>query len=43
MPPFILKMSNNDTASVLTYIRSAWGNHSPPVTELEVTRARERE
>lgn len=42
MPPFVLKMNDKETAAVLTYIRNAWGNKAPLVTELEVARAREQ-
>ncbi|WP_296443701.1 c-type cytochrome, partial [Rhodoferax sp. UBA5149] len=42
MPPFVLQLNDKNTAVVLTYIRSAWGNRAPPVTELEVTRSRAR-
>jgi len=40
MPPFVLKLNDKDTAAVLTYIRNAWGNRAPQVTELNVNRAR---
>ncbi len=42
MPPFVLQMSDRQTAEVLTYIRDAWGNGAPAVTELEVNRVRDR-
>jgi cytochrome c553 len=42
MPPFMLKLSDQDTALVLSYVRSAWGNHGAPVTEQDVTHARNR-
>lgn len=42
MPPFILKLTDKDTAAVLTYIRNSWGNQAPKVTEFEVTRARDQ-
>jgi cytochrome c553 len=40
MPPFVLQLNDKNTATVLTYIRNAWGNSASPVTELEVTQAR---
>ncbi len=40
MPPFVLLLNDQNTAAVLTYIRSAWGNRARPVTELEVNRLR---
>ena len=42
MPPYVLKMNDKETASVLNYIRNAWGNHAPEVMELDVNQARER-
>ena len=41
MPPFVLQLSNKDTADILTFIRSNWGNTAPAVTELEVNQARD--
>ena len=41
MPPFVLQLNDKNTAAVLTYIRNAWGNSAPAVTELEVNRARD--
>jgi cytochrome c553 len=43
MPPFVLQMSDKDTAGVLTYIRKAWGNIAPAVSELDVKRVRDRQ
>ncbi len=40
MPPFVLQLSDADTAAVLSYIRNAWGNRAAPVTELDVSRQR---
>ena len=31
MPNFSDDLSDADIAAVLTYVRSAWGNHAPPV------------
>jgi mono/diheme cytochrome c family protein len=31
MPPYASKMSDQDVADVVTYIRNAWGNAAPPV------------
>lgn len=31
MPPWGASLSDDDVANVLTYVRSAWGNTSPPV------------
>lgn len=40
MPPFVLQLSDPDLATLLTYVRSSWGNHAPKITELDVNRAR---
>ena len=40
MPPYVLQLGDADIAAVLTYIRSAWGNTAPAVTELDVNRFR---
>jgi mono/diheme cytochrome c family protein len=42
MPPFVLLLDDNDVASVLTHIRSAWGNQGAVVSPLEVNRIRSR-
>ena len=33
MPPFGHVLDDNDIAAVLTYVRGAWGNDAPPVTQ----------
>jgi mono/diheme cytochrome c family protein len=40
MAPMGAGLSDADLAAVLTYIRSAWGNKSAPVTEAEIKAAR---
>jgi len=40
MPPFSHDLSDVEIAAVLTFIRQAWGNRSPPVSPAEVTSAR---
>ena len=35
MPPYASKMSDQDVADVVTYIRNAWGNAAPAVTPAE--------
>jgi mono/diheme cytochrome c family protein len=40
MPPFAQSLSDNDIAAVVTYIRTAWGNHSAPVSAREVNQLR---
>lgn len=40
MPPFAQSLSDVEIAAVVTYIRTAWGNHGTPVTVLEVNTLR---
>ncbi|RZL03130.1 MAG: cytochrome c [Rubrivivax sp.] len=40
MPPFAMVFGNEDTAAVLSYIRSAWGNQGKPVSSLDVIQLR---
>lgn len=40
MPPFAMVFDNEDTAAVLSYIRSAWGNQGKPVAPLDVIQLR---
>ncbi|WP_233873073.1 c-type cytochrome [Paraburkholderia adhaesiva] len=40
MPPFAQELSDSDAAAVVTYIRTAWGNHGQPVTAKEVNELR---
>jgi mono/diheme cytochrome c family protein len=40
MPPYVLTLSDADIATVLTHIRSSWGNAAPVVTEFDVARQR---
>lgn len=42
MPPYQLLLSDQEVASVLTYVRQSWGNWGSTVSELEVYQARER-
>ncbi len=41
MPPFGHTLNNRELADVLSYIRQAWGNRAPEVSELEILRARD--
>jgi mono/diheme cytochrome c family protein len=43
MPPFVLKLNDRETAEVLSYIRTSWGNPAAQVTELNVTLLRQRQ
>jgi mono/diheme cytochrome c family protein len=40
MPPFAQLLSDEEVAAVVTYIRTAWGNHGTPVSEQEVNALR---
>ncbi len=40
MPPFGMRLSNDDVAAVLTHVRTSWGNAGAPVSALEVNRLR---
>ena len=40
MPPFVLVLNDSEVATVLTHIRSAWGNQGSAVTALQVHRVR---
>ena len=40
MPPFVLLLSDSEVASVLSYLRSAWGHQASEVTSFDVNRAR---
>ena len=39
MPTWKGQLTNASIASVATYVRSAWGNNGPPVTQAEVAAA----
>jgi mono/diheme cytochrome c family protein len=40
MPPFVLELSEQDIADVLTYVRTQWGNQAAPVSALDVRQLR---
>jgi mono/diheme cytochrome c family protein len=40
MPPFAQELNDADAAAVVTYIRTAWGNHGLPVTPKQVNELR---
>ena len=42
MPPYASKMSDQEVADVLTYVRNAWGNAASAVTPDEVAKARKK-
>ena len=40
MPPFAQRLSDDEVAAVVTYIRSAWGNRGTPVAAREANALR---
>jgi mono/diheme cytochrome c family protein len=40
MPPFLLQLGDAEIASVLSYIRNAWGNRAPAVSEFDINKLR---
>lgn len=40
MPPFVLKLSDQEVAAVVTYIRTSWGNNAAAVGEFDINRLR---
>lgn len=40
MPPFVLTLSDAELASVLSYIRNAWGNQAPALSEFDINKFR---
>ena len=40
MPPFLLLLGDAEVASLLSYLRSAWGNRAAPVSDLAVGQLR---
>jgi mono/diheme cytochrome c family protein len=40
MPPYAGKMSDQEVADVVTYVRNAWGNAAPAATADEVAKLR---
>ena len=40
MPPYVLALSDEDIAAVLTHVRGQWGNNAPAVSALDVSRVR---
>ena len=40
MPPFAETLSDDQVAAVVTYIRTAWGNHGTPVTAQDANKLR---
>lgn len=40
MPPFVLDLSGQEVADLLTYVRGAWGNDAPAVSALDVQQLR---
>ena len=42
MPGFAWRYDDNDVAALASFVRSAWGNHAPPVTPGQVAEVRHR-
>jgi mono/diheme cytochrome c family protein len=42
MPPFGKSLSDAEIADLLTYVRSSWGNHAPPVSPDQVKTLRRK-
>ena len=40
MPPYHAALNDGEIADLLGYVRGAWGNEAPPVSDFEVTRQR---
>jgi mono/diheme cytochrome c family protein len=40
MPPFVLTLSNQEIADVITYVRQSWGNQAGAVSPLQVDKVR---
>jgi mono/diheme cytochrome c family protein len=40
MPPFAQSLSDDEVAAVVTYIRTAWGNHGSPVSPAQANKLR---
>lgn len=40
MPPFVLTLSDTEIASVLSFVRSSWGNTAAPVSDFDINRIR---
>jgi len=42
MPPFVLTLSDSEIATLLTHLRTQWGNQAAPVSTLDVQQLRAR-
>jgi mono/diheme cytochrome c family protein len=40
MPPFVLTLSNQEVADVITYVRQSWGNQAGAVSPMQVDKVR---
>jgi mono/diheme cytochrome c family protein len=40
MPPFLLQLRDAELAALLSYVRSAWGNQAPAVSEFDINQLR---
>ena len=40
MPPFLMQLRDAELATLLSYVRSAWGNQAPAVSEFDINQLR---
>lgn len=40
MPPFLLRMGDAELAALLSYVRNAWGNQAPAISEFDINKFR---
>jgi mono/diheme cytochrome c family protein len=40
MPGFAWRLSDDETAQLVTFVRQSWGNHAPAATASEVAKVR---
>jgi mono/diheme cytochrome c family protein len=40
MPPYGHRLSDDEVAAIVTYVRASWGNRAPPVSATQVNRYR---
>lgn len=40
MPPFQLQLNDQELSALLSFVRGAWGNNAPPVSEFDINKLR---
>jgi mono/diheme cytochrome c family protein len=40
MPPFMLRLTDREMASLLSYVRNAWGNQASALSEFDINKLR---